>query len=159
MKELSGSAEITTEATPEACFELVAAVDRYPTWNPDGLRKVEVLGSGSDGRPTRVRAAVHVAVGPITRDFDLVMDLELSRHDAVSLSRVPNEAGDPERFEVVWRIADGPPTRLRIELTAALEVPRLVPVGGIGDRLAQQFVEAARRELDGSSTKVSASSS
>ena len=159
MKELSGSAEITTEAMLEACFELVAAVDRYPRWNPDGIRKVEVLELGSDGRPKRVRTAVHVAVGPITRDFDLVMDVELSPHDAVCLSRVPNEAGDPEQFEVVWRLADGRPTRLRIELAATLEVPRLVPVGGIGDRLAQQFVEAARRELDGSSAKVSASSS
>jgi ribosome-associated toxin RatA of RatAB toxin-antitoxin module len=159
MKELSGSAEITTEATPRACFELVAAVDRYPAWDPDVIPSVEVLAVDSDGRTKRVRTAVHVAVGPITRDFDLVMDVQLSEKDAVCLSRVPNEAGDPERFEVVWRIAERAPTRLRIELTATLEVPRLVPVGGIGDRLAQQFVEAARRELEGSSAKASASSS
>ena len=138
MKELSGSAEITTEATPTACFDLVAAVDRYPSWDRDAIPKVEVLEVGSDGEPKRVRTAVHVAVGPITRDFDLMMDVEPSEHDAVCLSRVPNEAGDPERFEVVWRIAEGPPTRLRIELTATLEVPRLVPLGGIGDRLAQR---------------------
>lgn len=159
MKELDGSAETTVEATPDATFELAAAVDRYPSWNPEVISKVEVLQTNADGRPTRVRATVKVAVGPINRDFDLIMDVESSDHDAVSLSRVPNEAGDPEQFEVVWRIRGGPPTRLQIELTAALDVPRLVPVGGIGDRLAQGFVETAKRELDGSSPNASASSS
>lgn len=159
MKELSGSATVTTEATPEACFELVAAVDRYPSWNSDAIRRMEVLESDSEGRATRVRTAVHVAAGPLTREFELVMDVEHSERDAVCLSRVPNDPDDAEKFEVVWRISDGPPTCLAIELSAVLEVPRLIPLAGIGDRVAQGFADAARRELEGSSAKVSASSS
>lgn len=159
MKELSGSAQTTVTATPEQTYELVAAVERYPSWNGEAVPRVEVLRSDSDGRPTRVRTAVHVAAGPVTRDFELVLDVKFSGHDAVSLSRVPHEPSDPERFEVVWRIGEGPPTQLALELTAALEVPRLLPLGGVGDRLAQNFVEAAKRELDGSSPNAPASSS
>lgn len=157
MKELRGSAESSVDASSRACFELAAAVDRYPIWNP-AIRNVEVLESNADGRPTRVRTVVNVAAGPISRDFDLVMAVEFSGREAVSLSRVPHEPGDPEKFEVVWRIAEDP-TSLQIELTATLEVPRLMPVGGIGDRLAQEFIADAKRELERSSPKASASSS
>lgn len=160
MKELAGSAETTVEATPEACFELVAAVEGYPRWNGEVIREVELLAAGSDGRPTRVSTTVHVTAGPITRDFRLVMDVEYSGRDSVCLSRVPHEPSDPEKFELVWRVARaGPTTGLGIELTATLEVPRLVPLGGVGDRIAQGFVDAARRELEGSSPNASASSS
>ena len=151
MKELGGSAETTVAAAPESCFELVDAVDRYPSWNPD-VRDVEVLESDSGGRPTRVRTTVHAAAGPIARDFDLVMDVTRSDRDAVSLSRVRHGPDDPERFEVVWRVKAGPPTQLAVELTATLELPRLVPLGGIGERLAQEFIEAAKRELERSAS-------
>ena len=159
MKELHGAAETTVGATPEQCFELVAAVDRYPSWIPEAIREVEVLRDDSEGRPTRVRTAVHVSAGPAARDFELTMDVEFSEHDAVCLTRVPHEPDDPERFEVVWRIGARPQTRLAIELSATLEVPRFVPVGGVGDRLAQEFIEAAKRELDRSRANASASSS
>jgi hypothetical protein len=89
----------------------------------------------------------------------LVIHVEYSDHDAVCLSRVPHEPSDPEKFEVVWRVAPGPATRLSIELSAALEVPRLVPLGGVGDRIAQGFADAAKRELEGSSPNAPASSS
>jgi len=159
VKELGGSAQTAVDASREACFELVSDVERYPSWNPELIRRIEVLEVHSDGRPTRVRTTVHVAAGPVTRDFDLVMDVEYSGQDAVSLSRVPHEAGDPEQFEVVWRIRDGTPTSLAVELSAQLEVPRLLPLGGVGDRIAQEFLEAAKRELERSSPNASASSS
>ena len=159
MKALEGSAETTIAADPEACFALVAAVERYPSWNSGAIREVEVLESNAAGRATRVRSAVKVAAGPITRDFDLVMDVDYRDPEVVSLSRVPHKRSDPERFEVVWRVSGGPSTRLAVALTATLEVPRLAPVGGIGDRLAQAFVDAAKRELEGSSANASASSS
>jgi hypothetical protein len=159
VKELTGSAESTVEASPEACFELVAGIEGYPGWNGEVIREVELLEADSDGRPTRVRTTVHVAAGPITRDFHLVMDVQYDDHDAVCLSRMPNAPSDPEKFEVVWRVAAEPPTRVAIELNATLEVPRFAPLGGVGDRIAQGFVDAARRELEGSSPNTSASSS
>lgn len=159
MKELGGSAETTVAATPEAAFALVAAVDRYPAWLGDEVREVDVLAAGSDGRPTRVRTLLHVSVGPLVRDFDVVMDVSFREGEEVSLSRARDAASDADRFDVVWRVEAGPPTRLTIDLTATLNVPRLVPVGGIGERLAQGFVEAANRELEGSTPNASASSS
>ena len=159
MKELSGSAETTIAATPAECFGLVAAIARYPSWLGDEVRQVEVLSAGSDGRPTQVRTLLHVAVGPLIRDFDLVMDVTYREGEEVRLSRVADDPSGADRFEVVWRVESRAATRVAIELTAALEVPRLVPLGGVGDRLAQGFVDAARRELEGSSPNASASSS
>jgi hypothetical protein len=137
----------------------VAAVDRYPNWNPEAIRSAEVLERDSAGRPARARVGVHVAVGPVVRDFDLLMEVALNEDHEVRLSRVRNEPSDPERFEVLWRIRAGPPSRLELELGATLDVPRLVPLGGVGDRLAQEFVDAAKRELERSSPNASASSS
>jgi hypothetical protein len=159
MKELSGSAETTVAATRDESFALLAAVDRYPSWLGDAVREVEVLATGADGRATQVRTVLHVAAGPIVRDFHLVMDVSYREGEEVDLSRVPREGSEDDRFEVVWRVGSGPTTRIAIELTATLEVPRLLPLGGVGDRLAQGFVDAAKRELDGSSPNASASSS
>jgi ribosome-associated toxin RatA of RatAB toxin-antitoxin module len=158
MKELAGSASISLEAAPEACFELVSSVDRYPSWNPEVIRQAEVLERDAADRPARVRTTVHVAVGPLVRDFDLLMEVRRKEQREVRLTRVRHHASDPERFEVIWRIGSEQPTRLDLELAATLDVPRLVPVGGVGDRLAQGFVEAAKRELEGSSANASASS-
>jgi hypothetical protein len=127
----------------------VSAVDRYPSWYPETVRDAEVMVRDAEGRPSGVRTTVHVAVGPLVRDFELLLEVRVREGHEVRLSRIPNEPTDPERFEVVWRVgADGPPTRLELELAATLDVPRLVPVGGVGDRLAQGFVDAAKRELE-----------
>lgn len=159
MKELSGTAKTSVAATPEQCFELVAAIERYPSWLGDEIRRVEVLRSDSDSRAIQVRTLLHIAVGPLVRDFDLVMDVRYRDHEEVSLTRVADEPSGADRFEVMWHVESGPPTGIAIELTATLEVPRLVPLGGVGDRLAQGFVEAAKGELTGSSPNASASSS
>lgn len=148
MKELSGSAAATVESEPESCFELVAAIDRYPSWFPETVRHVDVLERDAEGRPARARMTVHVAVGPLVRDFDLPMEVSYQDRQQVRLSRIPHEPSDPERFEVVWHLGDEQPPRLGLELGATLDVPRLVPVGGIGDRLAQDFVDAAKRQLE-----------
>jgi hypothetical protein len=151
MKDLTGSASSTIDAPHEACFELASAVDRYPSWNPEVIRSADVRERDAAGRPARVHVTVHVAVGPLVRDFDLLLDVSRQEGREVRLTRVKHESSDPERFEVIWRVGSAHPTRLELELGATLDVPRLVPVGGVGDRIAQEFVEAAKRELDGSS--------
>jgi ribosome-associated toxin RatA of RatAB toxin-antitoxin module len=159
MKALAGTGVATVGATPEACFALVAAVDGYPRWYPEVIRSAEVLERDPAGWPSRARTLLHVSAVGLVRDFDLLMDEALEEEREVRLTRVADEPSDPERFEVVWRIAAGPPTRLELELAANLGVPRLVPLGGVGDRLAQGFVDAAKRALEGSSPNASASSS
>jgi len=74
----------------------------------------------------------------------------------VVIQRVGQSPSDAERLELRWTVSPG---ELRLDVSARLDVPRLLPVGGVGDSVAQGFVEAARRELDGSSPNASASSS
>jgi hypothetical protein len=155
MKDLRGSATTTVSAPVEDCIATLAAVDRYPDWYPDVIREVEVLEREGDGLPSRARTWVHLAFGPLAGDFRFEITVTVE-DDAVILSRIPDSSSDPERLEVHWRLAPG---QLGVELAARLEVPRLLPVGGAGDSVAQGFADAARRGLDGSRPKASASSS
>ena len=130
-----------------------------PSWHPGVIKDAEVLERGDDGLPATARATVHVAVGPLVRDFQLRVAVAVESGRRVTLTRIPHEPSDPERFQVDWLIEPGAQARLSVELTARLDVPRLLPVGAIGDSLAQGFVEAASRALEGSSPNASASSS
>lgn len=144
MKELSGNASQPVTADPERCFALLAAVDKYPNWYPEAIRRVDVLETAADGAPTKVRTELGLAYGPLSRTFDLVMAVRANAPSEVRLTRLRNERGDPEEFEVRWQIA---PQRIALALQAKLSVPRLVPVAGIGESLANDFVEAASRAL------------
>ena len=124
------------------------AVDRYPDWHPEVVRKVEVLERDGEGEPVRARAVLHVAVGPLVKDFNLVLAVGLPDAQTVKLTRIPNHPGDDERFDVTWRLREeGAGTRIRLEVQASLSVPRFVPVGTIGDGLADGFVSSATRAL------------
>jgi ribosome-associated toxin RatA of RatAB toxin-antitoxin module len=149
MKELHGSASRTVAAPVEDCYRLLEAVDGYPAWHPDVVRAAEVLERDADGCPVRARATLHVAVGPLVRDFNLILAVQLERLRRVKLIRQRNEPSDEEQFEVSWRLQpEGErATRIAIELDANLSVPRLVPLGGIGDSMAEGFVSAAARAL------------
>jgi ribosome-associated toxin RatA of RatAB toxin-antitoxin module len=147
MKELRGTASASVDVPPEEALSLLEAVDAYPTWFPQVVKSVEVLERPDEGPPTRVRAKLHFSQGPIARDFDLVMAVTVERPTTVRLTRIPNEPGDAERFEVTWNLAPDNPTRISLALVANLDVPRFLPVGGIGDSLAQGFVTAAVNRL------------
>jgi hypothetical protein len=148
MKELSGSASGVTSAPIEECVRFLRTVDRYPTWHPDVVRSAEVLERNADGDPTRARASLHVAVGPLVKDFNLVLLVTFDGTRMVKLAREPHGPADHERFEVAWYLEEGGGTRIRLQLRASLSVPRLVPVGGIGDSMAAGFVTDATRALN-----------
>ena len=154
MKELRGSAWTAISVPPEECITLLAAVDRYPSWYPDVIRKVDVLTRDEAGVPRQARTSVHLSVGPLAGDFEFEVAVQ-TEPSGVVLARVPDHGSDQERLEVRWRVTPG---ELGVELVARLDVPRLLPIGGAGDSVAQGFVEAARRVLDGSSPNASASS-
>ena len=147
MKEITGSAAGTTGATPEQAFALLEAIDGYPTWYPEVIKEAEVLERDAQGRPTRARTKLHIERGPLTRDFNLRMSVMDDPIITIKLSRIPNEPSDKERFDVTWRVEGGHPTRIRLDLLADLSVPRFVPVGDVGDALAQGMVSAATRAL------------
>jgi ribosome-associated toxin RatA of RatAB toxin-antitoxin module len=147
MKELNGTASALVSNPIEECFGLVEAIDEYPAWYPDVVRAVEVLERGPDGRPTTVQAKLHVARGPVVKDFDLKLAVTIDRPHTVKLTRVPHHPTDQERFGVTWRLEGGSGTRIRLDLEANLDVPRFLPLGGIGDSIAEGFVAAAAAAL------------
>ena len=150
MKELHGQATAIVAAPQAECVTLLAAVDRYPEWYPDVVREVEVLERDRAGRPTKVEATLHVARGPLVRDFHLILAVMVDSTGTIKLTRLPREPAEKERFEVTWRlqsVRNGDSTEVTLALDANLDVPRLVPLGGIGDSMAQGFVGAASEAL------------
>ena len=147
MKELTGSASSTTTASPEECLALFEAIDAYPRWAGDVVKEGEVLERDGAGHPTRARAKLHVERGPLTRDFELLFDVNVDPGGTVALSRVPHEPSDKERFDVTWKVGGGQSLRIELQLAANLDVPRLIPLGGVGDAMAADLVSAATRAL------------
>jgi hypothetical protein len=92
---------------------------------------------------------LHVSRGPLVRHVELSLSVATDAAGSVTLTRVPNEPTDPERFEVTWRlVAEGARTRIELQLDANLDVPRIVPLGRVGDSMAEGFMDAARREME-----------
>jgi ribosome-associated toxin RatA of RatAB toxin-antitoxin module len=125
------------------CFALVEAVDDYPLWYPDGVRTVDVLERDAHGVPSRLRTRLRVSVGPLTKDFDLLMAVMVEPPTTVKLVKVDGTA----KFDVIWRLHDGQHTRVEVKLDATVDVPRLLPLKGVGNSLAEGFVSAASVEL------------
>jgi ribosome-associated toxin RatA of RatAB toxin-antitoxin module len=148
MKALRGTATSVVAAPIEQCLALVEAVDGYPRWYPEVVREVEVTEAADDGRPTRARAMLHVSRGPLVKDFRLLLAIDVERPTIVRLTRIASGPSDQQRFNVTWRLEDHGDTRIRLELDANLSVPRFLPLGGIGDAMAEGFVQAAIGELD-----------
>ena len=158
MKQLEGRAQTEVEAGVEECLALLRAVDRYPQWYPERIREVAVVERGREGFPGVVRATLRVEIGPFAQDVHVLLRT-VADDEGVTLMRVAHEPEDPEELEVRWRVSPG---RLSVELVARLEVPRLLPVGGVGESIARGFVQAAARALAeerGSSPNASATSS
>ena len=123
-------------------------IDRYPTWHPDVVKEAEVLERDAQGHPTKAHCKLHVERGPMTRDFDLMMAVTVDPAGTVKLSRIPHQPSDGERFNVTWTVAGGnPSTTIQLDLLADLNVPRFIPLGGVGDEIAQGMVNAATRAL------------
>ncbi|HTT30496.1 MAG TPA: SRPBCC family protein [Solirubrobacteraceae bacterium] len=148
MKELTGSATSTTAASPEACIALLANAEGYPVWYPEAVKSVVVLERDASGQASKVRTKLHVQHGPITRDFDLMMAVDVDPlQGTVKLHRIPHEPSDGEKFEVNWAVNSSSATRIHLDLAANLDVPRFLPLGTIGDAIAGGFVSAATRAL------------
>jgi ribosome-associated toxin RatA of RatAB toxin-antitoxin module len=143
MKELRGAASALVPAPLEQCLALVEAVDEYPVWYPEVVRSVEVLERDGRGLASRAQTKLHLTAGPVTKDFDLLMAVTVQPPATVKLAKV----GGSAKFDVVWRLSEGEKTRIELALDASLDVPRFLPLGDVGDSVAQGFVSAASAEL------------
>ena len=121
-------------------------MDGYPTWFPEMVRDVEVLQRDASDQPTRARTKLHVARGPLVHDFDLLMAIAVEPPGTVKLSKVTSDRS-PSRFDVTWSLQAAESTRIELNLSATLSVSERVPVGDIGNAIAEQFVAAASRAL------------
>lgn len=148
MKQLNGVATAKVGAPIDRCFTLLADVEQYPSWHSELIRAVTVLERDQHGQPTRVRTTLHVAHGPLVRDFDFMLDVRLEQPELVELSRVPNDPTDEEQLVMRWRLGGSGETEIELGLDARLAVPRFVPLGPIGDTLAGSFLRAAVRRLE-----------
>jgi len=146
VRELHGTASGAAAASEEECLALLSAIDAYPAWYPDGVREVEVLDRDSAGQATKVLTVLHVEVAGFNRDFRLTMDVEVGPGGRVALKKVKTDPSDPP-FDVTWKLGGRGETVIELELDTALPVPRLVPLGGVGDSIARSFVSAAVRAL------------
>ncbi|HEY1509556.1 MAG TPA: SRPBCC family protein [Solirubrobacteraceae bacterium] len=148
MKELHGTSSASVNAPPERCIALFEAVGDYPSWHPEVVREVEVLDQHEAGHPSRVQTKLHVARGPLVKDFDLLMSVGSDGKREVKLTKVHTPDSGSEVFEVTWRVLEaGAGTRISLDLVASLDVPRFLPVGGVGDGMAEGFVAAAVKQL------------
>jgi hypothetical protein len=146
MKKLHGAATEVVAAPLDECLALLKAVDRYPTWYPEVVRKVDVIDRDPSGEPTRARTKLHVSRGPLVKDFDLILAIVTEPPATVKLTR-PTSDPSEQQFGVTWRLHDGDGTRIELNLEANLAVPRFLPVRGIGNSMAKGFVAAARKAL------------
>lgn len=145
-REFHGAASEISAAAIEDCFDLVAAVDRYPDWCQGIVRQVEVLERAADGYPRRVRMTMHITRGALEREFNLFLAVAVEPPGTVKLARVTDHPTNQE-FNATWRLFPGHSTRISLDLDAKLRVPWYVPAHGIGDTIAEGFVTAACQAL------------
>jgi len=147
VKHLHGTAQGTLGVPIEECLAFLAALEAYPSWYPQVVRQVEVLESGDDGLPLKAETKLHLSYGPVSRDIDLLLAVQVRRPGLVRLAHVPRGASSGASFDATWRLEDRAGTHLDLELDANMPVPRLVPLAGIGDKFASGFMQAAVRSL------------
>ena len=151
MKHLQGAAEAVVDVPVEDCLTLLAALDAYPDWYPEVVSEVEVLEYGDDGLPLKAKTKLHLSYGPVSRDLDLLLAVRVHRPDLVQLTHVPRGQSSGASFDATWRLEEHAGTHLELELDATMPVPRLVPLGGVGDAFAAGFMQAAVERLESGS--------
>jgi ribosome-associated toxin RatA of RatAB toxin-antitoxin module len=147
VKELQGRARTEVDAAPEHCFELLAAVERYPAWF-EVVREVEILEPECNGTPGMARAELHVPQSPFGTNFQLRVAVWTERPVAVTLTRMPEGPEDQDRLELIWRLEGEDRTWLELEFDAAASfVPSFLPVGDAGDLIARAVLRTAQAAL------------
>ena len=144
MRRLRAHASGAVDAPLAAAMALLRDLEGYPCWYPEGVRAVRVLARGPDGFAQRVEVTLRLGQGPVRRDFELTMTAVAPARGVLALERSPNGPDDPERLTITWQATR---SSISIELDALLDVPRLLPVGGVAESLARGLVQAAVRSL------------
>lgn len=70
---LTGRHELTIEASPQQCFEVVTDFESYPAWNTE-VKEAEVLKRDKDGLPKLVELHVDVTIKKVTYQLQYEYD-------------------------------------------------------------------------------------
>jgi ribosome-associated toxin RatA of RatAB toxin-antitoxin module len=148
VKSFDGRASSIVPAGPERCFALVATIDGYPSWNPDLVRRADVLERDSENRPMTVHISIHVAESPFGKDFDLRMAVTFEPLRSVSLTRIASGSSDRTELSLQWDLAPADGTRIDLAFHARTPlVPSFVPLPDVGGEIAQRLLDGATRAL------------
>jgi ribosome-associated toxin RatA of RatAB toxin-antitoxin module len=140
--------ERTVAAAPDAVFAVVEDAERYPEWLP-AIEAVEVKERDAEGRAVLVRVSVRISLPVLSRDLAFTGRVIREPPQQVTLRREAGRSGDEQSVTVTWTVApEGTGTRVGLELEAAVDAPRLVPLGPVGDMLAKSFADALVRRVD-----------
>jgi Polyketide cyclase / dehydrase and lipid transport len=153
MKHLDGRADAVVNVPIATCFSVLAAVERYPDWSGEFIRAVTVLDRDAGGLPVRAHVIVHVAQSPFGKTFEFDAAIRAEPPRAVHVTRLPGGPSHPDRFSVSWLLhGEGHGTRIELEFAATVSfLPGLLPLPGVGELVARSLLDAAVRELGGSS--------
>lgn len=152
MKALAGSASGVAQAPIEVCFAKLADIEAYPQWYPETVKRADVIARDASGQAEQVDATLLFAQGPLKFDQSVPLQVTLAHPSMVKLTRVPDATHDKEQLRVQWGlVASGPDrTEMTVELAANLNLPPFLPgLGSIANGVAQGFVDAAVRSLNG----------
>jgi hypothetical protein len=133
MLAIDRTARAEVEASPERCVERLEDVEGYPRWS-SLIKSAEASGG---------RVALRAELLGVSFEMECELEVDGGR---VVLRRLPNDAGDEERFEAEWTAAPG---ELTLHVTAALDAPgpaRLIR-GRVEKRLTDDLLADFTRSL------------
>lgn len=149
MKEVRGLATTSVPVGLPRCFTLLAAVEQYPRWVGEYVHRVQVLRLDQSGYPEQALATVHVPQSTFAKDFQLALTIEASFPEALRLTRIPEHSEDQDRLDLLWRLKDGEGTTLSLQFVARISfLPSFLPVGDVGDTIAEAVLDAAVGALE-----------
>jgi ribosome-associated toxin RatA of RatAB toxin-antitoxin module len=116
----SDSREVVIEASPEEILDIIADVEATPDWSPQ-YQSAEILETGDDGRPRRVKMKVKTA--GVTDEMEIQYTWS---DDKVSWTLIKSgalKAQDASYTLTPLRDTDPEKTRVRFDITVDLSIP------------------------------------
>jgi ribosome-associated toxin RatA of RatAB toxin-antitoxin module len=149
MRDVVATATGTAELPIKQCYVMLRDVERYPDWYPDGAKRVTVLQRDDEQRATEVDAVLAAVAGPLRKNFDVRLLLELEEPSSIRLVRVADGRGDHEALTIAWtlRSLSESSTEISVEMSAHLELPPFLPIDPIAREAANGFLQAALAAL------------
>src|SRR4051794_24868549 len=137
MKRLSGQAERRIDAPAGRCLSLLRDLERWPDWSST---VVSSAGVERDSETGASRASLEARL--LGRPLIFMAELSEGPGDHVELHRLPDGRDDPERVDLIVELSpQGSGCLATAQLTAEVDVPRLLPVpGAIGDQVAARIL-------------------